>query len=313
MIGRAFRPQISFGTPLAELNRQCPGVVPLATHIWRKTVKTIANGEVGGTSSWQARLGVIGALGLALATAACSGGAATATSPSGVSPSSLAAAGGAVKSFSVVVSPSTVSANGTATLHVTVTNAATSTQDLGSVQVYVDPAFSVTAVGNFVQANGNTWGAASQTSSTVEVGAIDNPAGGQQSGAGNQKLEPGQVLTFDITVTAPSVCQVYTFVQSQGSNETLAGTFDGAAWTNTAAAPAITVNNCVIECPAAQAVANAYLDTFGVSGAERSFVVTAIGDVTIGATFQGFAKCDSGFGPAVRAFVDVKRREWASL
>ena len=89
--------------------------------------------------------------GLALAAAACDGGASTATSPSGVSPSSLAAQNGgqSTRNFSVTVTPPSVTV-GTATLHVTVTRDAASgqSQQLGSVEIYVPGEFSIQSVSN---------------------------------------------------------------------------------------------------------------------------------------------------------------------
>ena len=67
----------------------------------------------------RSRLAVVVSLGLAVAAAACSDGASTMTSLSGVGPSSLAANGQSTRNFSVTVTPTSVMAGG-ATLHVTV-------------------------------------------------------------------------------------------------------------------------------------------------------------------------------------------------
>ena len=63
--------------------------------------------------TWRSRLAVAVGLGLTAAAAACSDGANTATSPSAVSPSSLAtnaANGESTRNFSVTITPTSVSA-----------------------------------------------------------------------------------------------------------------------------------------------------------------------------------------------------------
>ena len=120
----------------------------------------------------RSRLAVVVSLGLAVAAAACGDGANSATSPSGVSPSSLAAngpnAGQSTRNFSVTVTPTSVPM-GAATLHVTVTRDATSgqSQKLGSVEIYVPSGFTIQSVSNFSNANW-TSGVSGQT---VRVGA----------------------------------------------------------------------------------------------------------------------------------------------
>ena len=77
-----------------------------------------------------------------------------ATSPSAVTPSSLAATGQSNKNFNVTITPTSVPV-GAATLHVTVTRDATSgqSQQLGSVEIYVPSGFTIQSVSNF--SNGN--------------------------------------------------------------------------------------------------------------------------------------------------------------
>ena len=75
----------------------------------------------------RSRLAVTIGLAMTVAAAACNSGPSTATSPSGVSPSSLAATGQSTRDFSVTVTPASFPA-GPATVHVTVTRGTTSGQ-----------------------------------------------------------------------------------------------------------------------------------------------------------------------------------------
>src|SRR5687767_5366653 len=102
--------------------------------------------------AWRSRLTVAVGLGLTVAAAACGGGASSATSPSGVTPSSLAAQG-QTRNFSVTVTPTSVPAAGE-TLHVTVTrDEASGNQQLGSVEIYVPSGLTIQSVGNVSNAN----------------------------------------------------------------------------------------------------------------------------------------------------------------
>ena len=58
---------------------------------------------------WRSRLTVAIGFGLTVAAAACSGGVSPATSPSGVTPSSLEASGQSTRNFSVTITPASVS------------------------------------------------------------------------------------------------------------------------------------------------------------------------------------------------------------
>ena len=158
----------------------------------------------------RSRLAVVVSLGLALAAAACGDGANSATSPSGVSPSSLAAnvpTGQNTRNFSVTVTPASVLV-GAATLHVTVTRDVTSgqSQKLGSVEIYVPSGFTIQSVSNISDAN---W-TGGVTGQTVRVGAK----------AGNNRLDGahGRIsVTFDINVTS-TACGTYPFTTAQASN-----------------------------------------------------------------------------------------------
>ena len=94
--------------------------------------------------AWRSRLTVAVGLGLTVAAAACSGGSSSATSPSGVTPSSLEASGQSTRDFNVTVTPTSVEV-GAATLQVTVTRDVTSgqSQQLGSAEIYVPAGFTI--------------------------------------------------------------------------------------------------------------------------------------------------------------------------
>src|SRR5829696_7414232 len=201
---------------------------------------------------WKSRVAAVIGLGLAVTAAACSGGASTVTSPSGVSPTSLASnptCNGGTQNFAVTISPASVSV-GSSTLTVTVTNALTSNcnQSLGSAQIVVPSGLSVTSVGNFVAPpSGKYWTTNWVSGQTVTVGAAAKPGGGPGSGAGLQSLDPGESVTFDLGVTS-TICQTNTFANPHGSSNELAGFAPG--WIYTGSELAVTVTGCALECDA---------------------------------------------------------------
>jgi hypothetical protein len=254
----------------------------------------------------RARLSAI-ALGVAMSAAACSGGAASLTSPSGASPTSLdhATGGGGHKHFTAVIAPATLTAGQSAVLTVTLTNcgAATagctdgtssSSQTLGRAQIVMPAGFTVTAVGSF--SGSKAWGTTWVSGQTIEVGA-------QAPNAGTKKLEPGQSVSFQVTVTVPTVCDTYAVQALRGSNATLAdtATYDWDFY----GALALTVENCAVDCPAAPAVANSYLDSISFAGGRGDIIRLVADHMTQGARFDGIAPCEEGYAEAVIAFVDA--------
>jgi len=263
-------------------------------HIGVSTVKSLMTNNAGVQHSWRSRLALVFGLGLALTAAACAGGG-SATSPSGVSPSSLDARGGNAggnsdKTFTVTVSPASVLV-GPATLTVVVSNVSASTQQLGSVRIEVPAGLTVTSVGSFSGAK--TWQAVGAISQTVTVGAT----------GGTQKLEVGESVTFQIGVTS-TICALNTFATPQGSNET-PGTFV-SEWVYSGAVPAVTVTGCALECPAAPSIAAAYLHSIGLKPNDddyRNYVAQVAEEMGTEASFNGLLPCDSGYAAAVIAFL----------
>ena len=214
----------------------------------------------------RSRLAVVVSLGLAVAAAACGDAANSATSPSGVSPSSLAANGPSTndqsnKNFSVTITPASVSV-GAATLHVTVTRDTTSgqSQQLGSVEIYVPSAFTIQSVSNV----SNAW-TSRVSGQTVRVGAV----------GGNHRLDgtTGRTsVTFDINVTSTQ-CATYLFT-AKASNEPYSNDALDLNFTYTGSELSVTVTNCATvsdqDCKAAPAVANDYLDSINFDGRSRS-------------------------------------------
>ena len=244
----------------------------------------------------RSRLGVAIGLAMTVAAAACSGGPSTATSPSGVSPSSLAASGQSTREFSVTVTPTSVPA-GSATLHVTVTRDATSgqSQQLGSVEIYVPSGLTIQSVSNISNANW-TSGVSGQT---LRVGAV----------GGNQKLDgsAGRIsVTFDINVTSTQ-CGTYPFTTPQASNSPYSTDPFSPNWTYTGSALSVTVTDCVVlqDCKAAPAVANEYLDSINFVGRRRGDIISSVADhMTQGARFDGIDKCNvEAYRAAVIAYV----------
>lgn len=246
----------------------------------------------------RSRLAVVVGLGLTVAAAAC-GGASTATSPSGVTPSSLEAnSGQSTKDFSVTIMPTSVPASGGA-LHVTVTRDTTSgqSQKLGSAEIYVPAGLTIQSVSNI--SNAWTGGVSGQT---VRVGAV----------AGNHKLDgtTGRIsVTFDINVTATQ-CGTYAFSTPQASNAPYSDPFD-PNWTYTGSALSVTVTDCApasSECKAAPAVANEYLDSIEIpDGPGRGAIERSVAHhMTQGARFDGIEPCDvAAYRAAVIAFVQT--------
>ena len=250
-----------------------------------------------GQMTWRSRFAVAVGLGLAVAAAACSEGVNTATSPSAVTPSSLALnAGQSTRNFSVTISPTSVS-KGAATLHVTVTRDAMSGQGqkLGSVEIYVPSAFTIQSVSNISNANW-TSGVVGQT---VRVGVA----------SGNNKLDADRIsVTFDINVTSTE-CGMYEFEKSKASNASYYDAFE-SNW-ETISELAVTVTGCVpvieeCDAPAAPAVANKYLKSINISGGRGDDIISEVAHhMTEGARFDGIEKCNvEAYRVAVIAFVD---------
>lgn len=233
---------------------------------------------------------------LALIAGGCANGPGTAVSPSGPAPSSLDAAGGAVKAFTVSVLPVSVSA-GAATLTVTVTNDLSTNPtslSLGSVQLVVPNGLVVTGVNTFT--GSKSWGTSWTTGQTVLVGASN----------GTQKLAPGQSVSFHIEVSAET-CGNQTFATPAGSSETL-GTFS-ADWTYLGTAPSVLVTDCVVtECPAAPSIAGKYLrnqlSMHPNDGPYQNIISQVAQHMTQQAAFDGILPCEPGYAAAVIAFVD---------
>ena len=247
--------------------------------------------------AWRSRLTVAVGFGLTVAAAACSGGVSPATSPSGVTPSSLEANGQSTREFGVTVTPTSV-AVGAATLRVTVTRNETSgqSQKLGSVEIYVPGGLTVQSVDNV--SNTNWMGGFS--GQTVRVGAV----------GGNHKLDgaAGRItVTFDIKVTSTQ-CNTYRFDQPKAANSAYADSFD-PNWTYTGGELSVEVINCLppapVECKAAPAVANEYLDSIGFHGRGRGEIISSVAQhMTEEATFDGIAKCNvEEYRAAVVAYV----------
>jgi hypothetical protein len=215
-----------------------------------------------------------------------------------VTPSSLEANGQSTREFGVTVTPTSV-AVGAATLHVTVTRNESSgqSQKLGSVEIYVPGGLTVQSVDNV--SNTNWMGGFS--GQTVRVGAV----------GGNHKLDgtAGRTsVTFDIKVTSTE-CNTYRFDQSKASNSTYSDAFD-PNWTYTGGQLSVEVINCLppapVECKAAPAVANEYLDGIDFPGGPgRGAIINQVSrHMTQGAKFDGIDPCDAAaYRAAVIAFV----------
>jgi hypothetical protein len=211
----------------------------------------------------------------------------TATTPSGVAPAPQNAA--SVKQFAVSMSPMTLPA-GSGAIVVTVTNTGSgSAAGLGSVQITLQAGLTPVSTSGF--SGSKSWYQSSISGGVVTVGAT----------IGTQKLDPAESVSFTLNVSS-SECTQYV-VTSVGSNETPT-TFAPSGWTNTAGTITISVNGCTAECAAAPAVANAYLDSIGFTGARGDIDSAVALHMTRGARFDGIEPCDvAAYRQAVVAFL----------
>ena len=251
--------------------------------------------------TWRSRLAVAVGLGLAVAAAACSEGVNTATSPSAVTPSSLASTEGgqSTRNFNVTITPPSVT-QGEATLRVTVARDVTSgqSQQVGSVEIYVPSGFTIESVSNI--SNNWTSGISGQT---VRVGAV----------GGNHKLDgaTGWIsVTFDINVISTE-CKTYPFATTQASNSPYSTDPFSPNWSNTGSALSVTVTGCGLnpECKAAPAVANEYLKSINFSAGRRhGEIISAVAHhMTEDARFDGIVPCNvEAYRAAVVAYVNAR-------
>jgi hypothetical protein len=181
---------------------------------------------------------LIGAV--AMAAAACAGGGTTAVSPSGVAPfDQHAGPGTPVRNFTVTMTGSPLTVPG-GTLHVTITNTGSGAAALGSVKLTLQNGLTPVSATNVHPVSGTkTWilGVSPIVSPDVIVGA----------GPGNNKLDPGDAIGFDLAVTS-STCNSYS-ITSAGSNDTpeslTTTSFTSGQWTNTTGVVMVTVTGCV--------------------------------------------------------------------
>lgn len=205
-------------------------------------------------TTWRASLGVLISA-AAMTAAACAGGGTTSVSPSGVAPfDQHAGPGTPVRNFTVTMTGSPLTAPG-GTLQVTITNTGSDAAALGAVKLTLQSGLTPVSATNFQSVSGGkTWilGVSPIVSPDVIVGA----------GPGNNKLDPGDAISFDLAVTS-STCNSYS-ITSVGSNDTpdnlTLTSFTSGLWTNTTGVVTVTVTGCTVSCddPHAPAIANDY-------------------------------------------------------
>jgi ABC-type glycerol-3-phosphate transport system substrate-binding protein len=106
--------------------------------------------------------------------------------------------------------------------------------------------------------------------------------------------------TFTFTPTAPGtycICfEIWHHADPRGS---------GHGVTNRWAKECVTITVTeAAECPAAPAIANAYLDSIGFTGG-RGWIISAVTEeMGPGNDFHGYSKCDAEYAPEVIDFVD---------
>ena len=277
---------------------------------------TLSMNDNSGPMTWRSRAAVAVGLCLTVAAAACSGGASTVTSPSGVAPSSAGTNVGTCQSdtggnqaFSVSISPATVTV-GASQLTVTVTNDLQSNcnQELGSAQIVAPSGLTVTGVGSITQAQGKDWATTWTSGQTVVVGARSKPGGGAGSGAGLQKLTEGESVTFTIDVMS-SVCGINTFDTPTAWAETLdVAKVDTFPYVG--GELSVTVEGCTA-CtdPEAPSISHAYFTGelgLAANDPRHNDVQNSVAhEQAADKTFHGISPCDHpAFENAVKAYVD---------
>jgi hypothetical protein len=255
-----------------------------------------------GRMTFRSRLAAVIGLGLAATAAACSGGA-TATSPSGVAPSSLDAKpnnNGSNRFFAVTVAPTTLTAGQAAALTVTIFNTAGSSdnQGLGSVHLVVPAGLTVNSA-TFVS-GAQPWLA------SVAGQDITFYADG-----GNHKSDRTSSETFTVNVTASSNCQTVTFDQPTASNETPNDPFVAGPWVYAGNVLQVNISGCTActdDAPAAPSIATHYLkNVLHMNNNDDPFkniVAQVANHMEADARFDGLLPCDAGYEAAVIAFVN---------
>ena len=148
---------------------------------------------------------------------------------------------------------------------------------LGSVKLTLQSGLTPVGVSNF-PVSGKIWalGVSPIVSPDVIVGAAP----------GNNKLDPGDAISFDLAVTS-STCNSYS-ITSAGSNDTpenlTTTSFTSGLWTNTTGAVTVIVTGCVAcDDKHAPAVANDYwMNTLGLpaNDSRHGNVISGIGQRT---------------------------------
>ncbi len=102
--------------------------------------------------------------------------------------------------------------------------------------------------------------------------------------------------TYDLTGTLDPASGTITGTGTSSQNQALTFTVTGLNCTATTAT----------ECPAAPAIANAYLKSLGEKAktANRQNIISQLAKQMKGGTFNGLKPCDAGYLPAVQRWVD---------
>ena len=116
-------------------------------------------------------------------------------------------------------------------------------------------------------------------------------------------------VAYALTITAASDASPGTYYLK---NEALLTTCDTETYVNDSVTLKIVVleaeegngDGDEDECPAAPAIANAYLSSLGYDEGRGDIIRAVAGQMGLEASFQDIEKCDPDYAPAVRAFVD---------
>lgn len=143
---------------------------------------------------------------------------------------------GNLRYYAATTSTGIVNAGSTSVYSITITNCDAGTcdgihntsthQQLGSATITVPTGITNITSLSVSAAGGTKCWDVYEASGIIYAGAVDCPGGGKKSGAGNQKLEPGESAVISFSAEAPCLTGPYTWV-TDGSNETLGDTFSG--------------------------------------------------------------------------------------
>jgi hypothetical protein len=179
-----------------------------------------------------------------------------------------------VHNASATISPTTASQGQTQTYTYTVTNGATSTADIGSVEIQLPTGFTTpSSITIFSASLGRTWVLGSTGGYVNGYNSTTRKIGIKASGAASE-LGVNEFVSIQITTTAPAVAGSHEWTAVAWTNLT----FNGTAYTITSAQPTVTIPllSQTITVNTNAPVSATYRSTFPVAATSDSGLAVAI-------------------------------------